>query len=334
MGNSVTEVVLYTVMVAIGVLVGLYLHHAFFHKKLQRDLEDNRRHADAAVTEVARLKKQLAIAKRSAKPPPPAIDKDERQRLSMRVEELEHERAELDARQRSSQQQLQRLLANNKSLQAEIDKLSKPPKAAKENTAAAPISQVDDNAGALRSARRQIKRLTTELDNRNTEAHEHQQRIQQLVAMLDKRDAEVDTLVDRLTRVSSQLEIAREQHRHCDATITRLSTAPAAPSPASSTQRATVASSNAPPTWVLPAPQHGTADDLKKVHGIGPVLESLLNNMGVFHFWQIAQFSSSDEQYVANQIKTFPNRIRRDDWIGQSVQLAKTSAAAPPPASG
>lgn len=59
-------------------------------------------------------------------------------------------------------------------------------------------------------------------------------------------------------------------------------------------------------------------DDLKKIHGIGPVLEQRLNEIGVTAFQQIAQFTKEDIERVANAIKSSPDRIVRDDWKGKA----------------
>ena len=69
----------------------------------------------------------------------------------------------------------------------------------------------------------------------------------------------------------------------------------------------------------LDAP-NGEADDLKKILGIGPVLEEKLNEMGIFHYSQIAEFSDADIANV-NAHLNFPGRIERDEWIPQAKEL-------------
>ncbi|GMV49271.1 MAG: Chromosome partition protein Smc [Nitrospirae bacterium] len=56
-------------------------------------------------------------------------------------------------------------------------------------------------------------------------------------------------------------------------------------------------------------------DDLKQIHGIGPVMERVLNRMGMFTFRQIAQWNDQDVEQMASQLNTFPDRIRHDNWI-------------------
>ncbi len=73
----------------------------------------------------------------------------------------------------------------------------------------------------------------------------------------------------------------------------------------------------------------GTADDLKQISGVGPVLESKLNELGVYHFWQIARWTPAEVAWVDDAI-SFKGRITRDDWITQASKLAETSASKPP----
>jgi predicted flap endonuclease-1-like 5' DNA nuclease len=75
----------------------------------------------------------------------------------------------------------------------------------------------------------------------------------------------------------------------------------------------------------------GTSDDLELIVGVGPMLTELLHEVGVFYFWQIAEWSSADVEYVDGKLLHFKGRIERDDWVGQSRQLAllPTSAKRP-----
>lgn len=73
----------------------------------------------------------------------------------------------------------------------------------------------------------------------------------------------------------------------------------------------------------------GTADDLKQISGVGPVLENKLNELGVYHFWQIARWTPAEVAWVDDAI-SFKGRITRDDWITQASKLAESSASKPP----
>ena len=65
----------------------------------------------------------------------------------------------------------------------------------------------------------------------------------------------------------------------------------------------------------------GEPDDLKLISGVGPVLEERLNELGIYHFWQVAKFEQRDIDLV-NDAMAFPGRIERDEWIPQAQNLA------------
>lgn len=69
----------------------------------------------------------------------------------------------------------------------------------------------------------------------------------------------------------------------------------------------------------LKAP-NGKADDLKKIEGIGPVIEKKLNDLGIFHFQQIADLTKEQSDAIDEAI-AFKGRIERDDWQGQVEKL-------------
>lgn len=68
--------------------------------------------------------------------------------------------------------------------------------------------------------------------------------------------------------------------------------------------------------------REGKADDLKKISGVGPKLENLLNELGFYHYDQIAAWTPEQVAWVDNRLK-FKGRIQRDDWISQARTLAE-----------
>ena len=62
-------------------------------------------------------------------------------------------------------------------------------------------------------------------------------------------------------------------------------------------------------------------DDLKEVKGIGPVMEHVLNEKGCYHFKQLANFSKRDIEWISAALGSFPDRIERDNWVGQAQML-------------
>lgn len=75
----------------------------------------------------------------------------------------------------------------------------------------------------------------------------------------------------------------------------------------------------------------GEGDDLALIVGVGPILTELLHEVGVFYFWQIAEWTDDDVAYVDEKLLHFKGRIERDDWVGQSKVLAEMPGAAPRP---
>lgn len=76
------------------------------------------------------------------------------------------------------------------------------------------------------------------------------------------------------------------------------------------------------PALMLDAPAGGKADDLKKITGVGPKLEQTLNDLGIYHYDQVAKLKKKDIAWVDERLR-FKGRIERDDWVGQAKALAK-----------
>ena len=71
----------------------------------------------------------------------------------------------------------------------------------------------------------------------------------------------------------------------------------------------------------LSAARGGVADDLKRIKGIGKVNEGKLNDLGMFHFDQVAAWSRAEVRWVGTYL-AFPGRIDREDWLAQAKVLA------------
>ncbi|SCZ63628.1 NADH-quinone oxidoreductase subunit NuoE [Epibacterium ulvae] len=72
---------------------------------------------------------------------------------------------------------------------------------------------------------------------------------------------------------------------------------------------------------VLKAARDGKPDDLKLLKGVGPKLEETLNELGFFHFDQVAAWTEAEVAWVDSRLK-FKGRIERDGWIEQAKKLA------------
>jgi predicted flap endonuclease-1-like 5' DNA nuclease len=76
----------------------------------------------------------------------------------------------------------------------------------------------------------------------------------------------------------------------------------------------------------------GNEDDLEVINGIGPMLGELLNEIGVYYFWQIAEWGPAEIEWVDNKLEHFKGRIERDEWVAQAKELAKLPTSAKHPA--
>jgi len=61
-------------------------------------------------------------------------------------------------------------------------------------------------------------------------------------------------------------------------------------------------------------------DDLKRIKGVGAVIEKTLNELGIYQFEQIENWSNDNVSWVENFL-AFPGRIEREGWIEQSKTL-------------
>lgn len=66
--------------------------------------------------------------------------------------------------------------------------------------------------------------------------------------------------------------------------------------------------------------KRGKNDDLKKISGIGPKLEQLLNDKGVKRYADIARWGEADITRFDAELGV-SGRIERDDWVGQAKAL-------------
>ena len=67
--------------------------------------------------------------------------------------------------------------------------------------------------------------------------------------------------------------------------------------------------------------ERGMPDDLKLIVGIGPVLERMLQQMGIATYRQIARWTERDIDDMDARLPEFPGRIRRDAWVTQARAL-------------
>lgn len=143
----------------------------------------------------------------------------------------------------------------------------------------------------LAAASTRINELEAEVATHNTRA----QRVSEVEAeMADLRaqwEAQIKSKESEVSRLKVRITELEMMAREVKAPVVNVS--PASALPPSSTER----------------------DDLKKIYGIGPVLERLLNSHGVYCYRQIAEWTPEDVRRYDNLLGDFRGRIERDKWV-------------------
>lgn len=105
------------------------------------------------------------------------------------------------------------------------------------------------------------------------------------------------------------------------------------------TAHAEAAAPAAPPASAAPSasskalfgePADAPVDDLKRISGIGQVIEKQLAGIGVTTYRQIANFTADDVERVNDAIEVFQGRIEREEWIPQAARLHREKYSSEP----
>lgn len=73
-------------------------------------------------------------------------------------------------------------------------------------------------------------------------------------------------------------------------------------------------------------------DDLKRIDGIGPFLEAKLNELGFYTYHQLSLLDARMVGELTTAIEFFPDRIEKDNWVGQAYKLNLQKAQGKEPA--
>jgi len=71
---------------------------------------------------------------------------------------------------------------------------------------------------------------------------------------------------------------------------------------------------------LLDAPKNGKKDSLSEIKGIGPKVEEKLNEAGIYHFRQIANWTEANIKWLEEHT-TFAHRAKKDLWVNQAKAL-------------
>jgi predicted flap endonuclease-1-like 5' DNA nuclease len=125
------------------------------------------------------------------------------------------------------------------------------------------------------------------------------QRLRDAIATRDARIGQLEAFADDRVRLQRELAEARGETARYRQIVVDLE-------------------NNAPPPILG---ERGTPDDLKLIVGIGPVLERMLQQLGIATYRQIARWSERDIDEMDARLPEFPGRIRRDAWVVQARAL-------------
>jgi predicted flap endonuclease-1-like 5' DNA nuclease len=154
------------------------------------------------------------------------------------------------------------------------------------------IGELEKYEPVLQERDRYIGLLQKQIEDLNSA----QKEIAGQVKMMGEKEEEISRLRKRLGEVRAALRVRTDGGN----VVAR----PTGPANQLSLQIGQFKSSNGP-----------QKDDLKKIHGIGPVIERALNKMGTYTYVQIAKWTPADIARVSQKLETNPDRIKRDNWI-------------------
>ena len=62
----------------------------------------------------------------------------------------------------------------------------------------------------------------------------------------------------------------------------------------------------------------GVADDLKKLTGVSGAIEKKLNDLGIFHYWQLAELDHDAAHKIGEEVGL---PVARDGWVAQAKAM-------------
>jgi len=159
-------------------------------------------------------------------------------------------------------------------------------------------------------------------------------RIQQLLAELmsaRKELAETSTELRKVISERNALRIRLVQAENSARELASASRAEAqlrsefvdAHAASSASLRARIAELEAALAVASQAPKTEAQPSLRQIRGIGPAFERSLSSLGITTLAQVAALDAADIERIAPLIKARPDRILRDDWVGQAKQLLR-----------
>jgi predicted flap endonuclease-1-like 5' DNA nuclease len=154
----------------------------------------------------------------------------------------------------------------------------------------------DEHYGALSGLRARLAEVEGERD----------QQLASSGAALEQASAELEQARVALEQARAELEQARAELEQAQAGLEE------------SRSRVTVAPPNAA---APPARAAKVVQGLRRIRGIGPAYQRVLEQLGIERVQQIAAWTDADILTFAEKLKIRPDRIIKDDWVGQAKAL-------------
>jgi len=237
-----------------------------------------------------------------------------------RVHQLEVELSDREAAHRATIQQLERALADR---DHRIDELVPAAHLLHEKEAtikewerthACAMQDLEAEAAKFQESCAVQDQLQAQHQLDEQQLQERDTQIANLQHELKDLHAERQTLrkeVQRIPEKDEQIDRLQKRLKELRATLRATPPSPTVSTRPSRSNGAEAQASGGSPKVSTPA-QH---DDLKKIHGIGPVLADQLQKLGTHTFIQIARWKPEDVEKIAKKLATDPARIKRENWI-------------------
>ena len=162
------------------------------------------------------------------------------------------------------------------------------------------------------AAANENERLKEELNRAQRESQERQDELQTLRPKVQLADVELGRITMQFRQLENQVKEYAQKNQELTAQL------------GISKASAKVASEKvAEAPKEVARPRRLEKDDLKLIVGIGPKIEKKLNKLGVYTFEQIRDLTPEMVDQINTKLKSFPDRIQRDNWVGQAKQLIR-----------
>lgn len=317
--DSLALLILWVVALLLGILLGSALRGGTI-RRLRKDLSIKQDELTAAQGEVTRLTEELHLREADLR------------KAQFEVEEQKSKATRLTDEKTKLYNEIYTLNNQVENLQKGTTDSNAAAQIADLNST---IEQLNSEIANLQAHNQALEEELSQLRNAPptaapaSDTETHDQSFDYLADFQSTQNAlrsRLETLEEKLNRLETENgelrnEIQTIKIAESQPALAERSLAMAAPTVESSEPEWNLGSHETPRSAPLLEANDIQKDDLTRIDGIGPFLERQLNDIGIYTFEQIANWDGSDIHRVTQQIRYFPGRIERENWIGQAVQL-------------